>query len=310
MSKKKTDKKVSKKTSTKSRKVKKTTNKVVIKRRKPNSYNVIRSSVSKYCKENGARCSRNELDAIYYEIKRQYLSGKESQNLTLNEITREVDRILGFKDMDNLPVEMYDFDWFNLDYEITRNNGLFFKDDDTMMFDLSEISLGVIKTPFTKLSYVWNSQMYPSIRSYLSDMGGIVRENSIIPKFYYVKEKSNSRKRVWYWKLVIDSTVSVRDIMDKKAREGSEISNKHLKKTEKEIEIEFDKPIHIDEKEVRASGKLIDAEIELNKLRRDIDIQRNEALKMLRKDYDDKIFTVEEYKKERNLIISQYYKGV
>lgn len=256
---------------------KKTTKKQVAKTRKPNRYNELRKVVSKYCLERyNHRCTNDELNRVYRAIKSRYFDKKKSP--PLREIIRNIDVILEFKDKNSLPTELMYLQWFSVVESLATQDGLFFKPNDEITLDFSDIGMGVTKVKHKDLAKVYYDEIYPQMRDLIklveNEKG--LNINSPVPELEF-NQKSNQKGRKFEWKLNLD--VDNQSIVD------DVLGKSKPKPTMKKAKAPTQSDI-----------------VKRNE-------QRNKALEMLQKDFDKGIFSVEEYKKEREIIMNKYQQG-
>ena len=255
---------------------KKTTKKRVAKTRKPNRYNEIRKVVSKYCIERyNHRCTNEELNRVYREIKSRYFDKKKSP--PLREIIRNIDVILQFKDNNSLPTDKMIVQWFGLIEELGTNDGLFFKPNDELTFDFENVGLGVFKVKYKNLGKVYYDEIYPQMRDFIkkveTEKG--LNLNSPVPELVF-DQKSDQKNRKFKWKLELNDV------------NNQSIANAVVGKVPKTMK--------------KAKPPTQSDIVKRNE-------QRNEALRMLQKNFDDGIYNVEEFKELRKEIMDKYKQG-
>ena len=172
--------------------------------RKPNSYFAIRSAVSKYCREKyGKPCPEKEMRRIYYDVKRRYFP-----ETPLSEILVEIDSILSNKDSNSVPPNTLSFPWYEIENQIFRGDGLFFRADDTIILDLSLVDMGIFETAFAELPVIFR-EVYPTFRRRTYEIEAQGFAASPMPEFLYNEEASNIEERKFEWDLVGNFTIPI-----------------------------------------------------------------------------------------------------
>ena len=271
----------------KSKSKKKTSKKRVAKTRKPNRYNEIRKVVSKYCKERyNHSCTNAEMNRIYSEIKARFFDKGKSP--PLREIIRNIDVILEFKDKNTLPSELMFFQWFSVDEALGTSDGLFFNADDTIILDFSAFGIGEFKMKHKDMSRIYYDEIYPEMRKMIKEVETEKgKELMSPPPELEFDNKSNQKQRIFRWSFNLDENLEsvIDDVLEKQGKKTKR------KKKSKVLPSATPKP------ETQPSNQVKRNE------------QKIKALELLRKDFDDGIFTVEEYKKERSKILDTFKKG-
>jgi hypothetical protein len=258
---------------------KKTTKKSVAKSRKPNRYNEVRRVVSKYCKEKyNHRCSNDEMNKIYRAIKRRDETSNRPQ--TIRDIVNNIEAVLQFKDKNELPSMLFAFQWWSFMEDIGTKDGLFFKDSDELSFDLSSLGLGIYKSKHKDLAKIYYSDIYPKMREVIkeAEIEKGMNINSPVPQFEFDEGKSDQPNRKFFWKLELGDANNQSIIDDMIGRKSPKTSMKKAK-----------------------------APTQSDMVKRNE--QRNKALEMLQADFDKGIYSVDEYKKEREIIMNKYQQG-
>jgi hypothetical protein len=180
--------------------------------RKKSSYNIVSSAISKWCKENGARCTKKQISEIYQGLKERRLTGDPKYqltaedielgikgNLVLNKGTEKEEKVdlLAFKDTDGVPTQFLDFEWYFAP-SFFNNDGLYFKSDDVLRFDLSSIGRGVIEIYYSEFNSVYRDDIYEWITE---EVEGFESESG---KGYYGRFKLNQdatdiENRIFEW---------------------------------------------------------------------------------------------------------------
>jgi hypothetical protein len=180
--------------------------------RKKSSYNIVSSAISKWCKENGARCTKKQISEIYQGLKERRLTGDPKYqltaedielgikgNLVLNKGTQNEEKVdlLAFKDTDGVPTQFFDFEWYFAP-SFFNNDGLYFKSDDVLRFDLSSIGRGVIEIYYSEFNSVYRDDIYEWITE---EVEGFESESG---KGYYGRFKLNQdatdiENRIFEW---------------------------------------------------------------------------------------------------------------
>ena len=179
-----------------------------VKKRVPSQYDVVRGIVADYCLRNyGRRCTRAESKAIYQSLKLRFLN-KESglKQIGLAEIKEDIDKVLAFKESKSIPSSVIlPMPYYEVVTRLYNNDGGYFNEDDTLVFDLSVIGEGKVKTPYAELPFSYKTDIYERIREYISDVEASGVKVSPPPEFVYDADKSNEDKRVFVWKINFDN---------------------------------------------------------------------------------------------------------
>jgi len=169
--------------------------------RKKSDYNVLSSQISEYCKkrQNGKPCSRQKIAEIYNAIKQE--QNKEGKKLSQQEIRSIIESKLAFVNVKSVPELLKQFDWFRVVDVLVEGSGSFFKDQDLIVFNLSEIGLGSLKTPFFNTEDYYLDEIYPTIQQYADEVEDLTgrKLNSPPPQFIYDESKSDIEKRIFTW---------------------------------------------------------------------------------------------------------------
>jgi hypothetical protein len=205
--------------------------------------------------------------------------------MTLAEIKEDIDKVLAFRNQEELPVSCEDFYYFEVLTNLFGNDGGYFREDDTLIFDLTIIGEGKIKTPFAELPYAYKTSIYEAIRDYIQDVEtetGI--KVSPQPKFIYDADKSNLEKRIFIWKINFDSTENKEQIFTtKELKEQKEDRDKVDERMDEKVEeLKNDaEQIAIEQEKTKQKGieleiekektKQKDAELEMAKIRKQQD---------------------------------------
>jgi hypothetical protein len=180
--------------------------------RKKSSYNIVSSAISKWCKENGARCTKKQISEIYQGLKERRLTGDPKYqltaedielgikgNLVLNKGTEKEEKVdlLAFKDTEGVPTQFFDFEWYFAP-SFFNNDGLYFKSDDILRFDLTSIGRGVIEIYYSEFNAVYRDEIYEWITE---EVEGFESESG---KGYYGRFKLNEQatdieNRIFEW---------------------------------------------------------------------------------------------------------------
>jgi hypothetical protein len=209
---------------------------VIKAKRVQTQYDIVRGVVADYCKRNyGRRCTREESKQIYQALKLRFLDKDRKTNVTLEEIKTDIDKVLAFKDKSSPPdTATLPFTYFEVVSRLYDNDGGYFREDDTLIFDLTAIGEGKVKTPYAELPYAYKTDIYERVRGYVLDVkdeGITFSDNQL--EFVYDADKSNEEKRIFVWKLSLDA------VQDKEQQQ----TTKEIKegKEEKERNIEYNK---------------------------------------------------------------------
>lgn len=169
--------------------------------RKKSDYNVLSSQISEYCKkrQNGKPCTRQKIAEIYNAIKQEQTS--KGKKLSQQEIRSIIESKLAFANVKSVPELLKQFDWFRVVDVLVEGSGSFFKDQDLIVFNLSEIGFGSLRTPFFNLEDYYLEEIYPTIQQYADEFEDLTgrKLNSPPPQFIYDASKSDIDKRIFTW---------------------------------------------------------------------------------------------------------------
>ena len=266
--------------------------------RKQSSYNIVSSAISKWCKENGARCTKKQISEIYQALKERRLKD-DKYNLTAEEIelgikgklvlnegkyNEEKVDLLAFKNDEAVPLQFLEFNWFDSP-SFFNNDGLFFKKDDVLRFDFTSIGRGVVEVYYSEFNKVYRDEIYVWLTQDIEDFE---KQNGVmlspVPKFILNEEMTDIENRIFEWTFESDDlgidlgatkegrekVTGVKDESlpteaeakaqkeEDKAREKQE-SAPPKKLSKKELEI---KKIEAETENVKAKAELLKAETE------------------------------------------------
>ena len=180
--------------------------------RKKSAYNIVSSAISKWCKENGARCTKKQISEIYQGLKERRLTGDPKYQLTAEDIelgikgqlvlnegktNEEKVDLLAFKDTNGVPTQFFDFEWYFAP-SFFNNDGLYFKSDDIPRFDLTSIGRGIKEIYYSEFNAVYRDDIYQWITE---EVEGFESESG---KGYYGRFKLNEQatdieNRIFEW---------------------------------------------------------------------------------------------------------------
>jgi hypothetical protein len=245
--------------------------------RKKSSYNIVSSAISKWCKENGARCTKKQISEIYQGLKERRLTGDPKYQLTaedielgikgqlvLNEGKKNEEKVdlLAFKDTNGVPTQFFDFEWYFAP-SFFNNDGLYFKNDDILRFDLTSIGRGVIEIYYSEFNAVYRDDIYEWITE---EVEGFESESG---KGYYGRFKLNEQatdveNRIFEW------TFEGQDEGQVPTQEGREkvtgIKDKSLP-TEAEAKAQKEEDKAREKQESAPPRKLSKKELEIEKIK-------------------------------------------
>lgn len=177
--------------------------------RKKSDYNILSSQISEYCKkrQNGKPCSRQKIVEIYNAIKQEQTN--KGSKLTQQEIRSVIESKLAFANVKSVPELLKQFDWFRVVDVLVEGSGSFFKDQDLIVFNLSEIGFGSLRTPFFNLEDYYLEEIYPTIQQYADEFEDLTGQklNSPPPQFIYDASKSDIEKRMFTWIFSMSDTI-------------------------------------------------------------------------------------------------------
>ena len=245
--------------------------------RKKSSYNIVSSAISKWCKENGARCTKKQISEIYQGLKERRLTGDPKYqltaedielgikgNLVLNKGTEKEEKVdlLAFKDTNGVPTQFFDFEWYFAP-SFFNNDGLYFKSDDILRFDLTSIGRGVIEIYYSEFNAVYRDDIYEWITE---EVEGFESESG---KGYYGRFKLNEQatdieNRIFEW------TFQGQDEGQVPTQEGREkvtgVKDKSLP-TEAEAKAQKEEDKAREKQEIAPPRKLSKKELEIEKIK-------------------------------------------
>jgi hypothetical protein len=199
-----------------------TSEQVPTKVRKISDWNIVSSSISKWCKENGSRCTKKQISEIYQGLKERRLKGDPKYKLTaediqlgiqgeliLNKGTSKEEKVdlLAYKNDTSVPAQFFTFPWFNAP-SFFNNDGLFFRDEDVFFFDLTPIGRGLVQTTYKDFNTKYRDELYMWITQDIDDYedrNGI--PPSPPPDFILNQEETDLNNRVFEWKFQYQSSI-------------------------------------------------------------------------------------------------------
>lgn len=208
--------------------------------KKRNSYHIIQSAISNYCKEKyGKSCSKKEMSEIYQALKSRFANNNGEQ-INPNEIAREIDKRLAYYDVNKVPKVLKDFLWFDIVDRLKGNDGLYFRDEDMIVLDFSSVSedLGVMKTPYSSLEEFYTDDLYPLVQEYFEDVynqTGI--KVSPPPTFVLNDEKTDYEKRIFRYEFDIDDKQKSKEKLEQR-EEGFDLTDKDVEDAIKQVKEE------------------------------------------------------------------------
>jgi hypothetical protein len=253
--------------------------------RKKSDYNILSSQISEYCKkrQNGKPCTRQKIAEIYNAIKQEQTS--KGKKLSQQEIRSIIESKLAFANLKSVPEALEQLDWFRVVSTLVEDSGSFFKDQDLIVFNLSEIGFGSLRTPFFNLEDYYIEEIYPTIQQYADEIEDLTGRNfnSPPPQLIYDASKSDIDKRIFTWVFNMpDSTrksVSTKENIEE-VPTVSEVETEE-KPTKKSDEAEIlrlrKETAEAEEKRLSSKSALISQYTELYKM----DILTSEELKKL-----------------------------
>lgn len=246
----------------------KSKSKVKPKIRKPNSYFAIRSAVSKHCKEKyGKPCPEVEMRRIYYDVKRRFFP-----ETPLQVILDEIDLILSNKDSSKFPPNLRAFPWYDVESQLFRSDGLFFRADDKITLNLEILQMGIFETTFDEFRILYREKVYHILRNRTYEIEAKNLAPSPMPEFMYKPEQSSLKDRSFVWSLTANFNIPdgfvFEDIYGSRPSGGVKV--------------------------IPQTGIVSDA-VRLAELKKENAILRAAELQELKLMYQDKVFTREEY---------------
>lgn len=185
--------------------------------RKKSSFNIVSSAISKWCKENGKRCTKKEISEIYQGLKERYLTSDKKYQLTAEEIQLGIEGklkddkgekrdLLAFKNQTAVPTNLGTaFNWFFAP-SYFNNDGLFFKEDDILRFDLKAIGRGVVEIEFKEFNAKYREEIYDWITEEIEDYEKTNGEAlSPVPEFVFDEDATDIENRIFEWRFESDA---------------------------------------------------------------------------------------------------------
>ena len=184
---------------------------------------------------------------------------KDYGKVPIKEVTKNLDLLIGKKDEKGFPADLENFNWFDTESLVYRINDQYFKPSDKLIFDMNAMGEGVLTSTWGDFPVNYRDGMYDKLRNLTEKLQreGYLASDEI-PRFDFDVEGSNIKKRVFKWVLEVPDDFDIEDFED--------LEDKPKRKRKKKKK----KPS--DSKDVV------------------------EALKLLREDFKDGIYTKEEYK--------------
>ena len=242
--------------------------KVDVKRtRKKSSYDIIQSAISKYCKERYNRlmasnelsaeekkkirktCTKEEIKEIYNSLKGRFLKdtkgikGRSKNVISPSEIASKIDSILGYYGAIDIPLQLREpIQWyFIIDY-LLNNDGLFFKENDILIFNCStlDLSLGQYEVFYKDVDTELSDTMYVDLRQFIDENPEY--DDSPIPEFVLNEELSDIENRTFIWDLVVlDSFIERKEergagITEEVGTDDFDLTEEDLEGVRKEVE--------------------------------------------------------------------------
>jgi hypothetical protein len=180
----------------------------------PSRYDVVRKIIAEYCQRNyGRRCTRKESQEIYQSLKTRFLGKDSGKQISLNEIKADIDKVLAFRNSSTPPTSVIlPMPYYDVVTRLYNNDGGFFREDDTLIFDLSAIGEGKVKTPYGELAYAYKTDIYERVRDYISDVEATGIKVSPPPEFVYDADKSKEEKRIFVWNINFDNVTDKEEL--------------------------------------------------------------------------------------------------
>ena len=273
--------------------------------RKKSAYNIVSSAISKWCKENGARCTKKQISDIYQGLKERRLTGDPKYQLTaedielgvrgelvLNEGKKNEEKVdlLAFKNDDSVPLQFKEMDWFNAP-SFFNNDGLFFKNEDILRFDLTSIGRGLHEVFYSEFNkfyrdeiYVWVTQ---DIEDYEEKNGQML---SPVPKFILNEEMTDIENRIFEWTFESDDLGIDLGATQEGQQKVTGIKNESLP-TEAEAKAQKEEDMAREKQESAPPRKLSKKELDLEILKeknREKELQIQEKELMLKEKDSDR----------------------
>jgi hypothetical protein len=248
--------------------------------RKKSAYNVVSSAISKWCKENGARCTKKQISDIYQGLKERRLTGDPKYQLTaedielgikgelvLNEGKKNEEKVdlLAFKNDEAVPLQFLEMDWFNAP-SFFNNDGLFFKKEDILRFDLTSIGRGVVEVYYSEFNKVYRDEIYvwvtQDIEDYEKKNGQML---SPVPKLILNEQMTDIENRIFEWTFESDDLGIDLGATQEGQQKVTGIKNESLP-TEAEAKAQKQEDIAREKQESAPSRKLSKKELEIKKI--------------------------------------------
>ena len=221
----------------KKRKAKRVTTKVRKKRGK-SVYNVVQGSVADYCvRKYNRKCTKQEINDIYRELKTRYVDGFKNNRLSAEQIAKTIDELLAFKDSVKLPRSLRSFPYYDILTMLQGNDGLFFKGDDIMVFDLSVLeetakSFGILgfkryEVLHSELEEFYSDELYPMMKEFFGEFFAEYGfEPSPPPEFVFSESESDIENRTFVYLLDLSEVEGIDGTDTRPKKESGEKGGK------------------------------------------------------------------------------------
>jgi hypothetical protein len=225
------------KSTPKKRKAKRVVVRKVVKPRGKSVYNIVQGAVSDYCKRKyGRKCTKDEINTIYRELKSRYVDGFKNNRLSAEQISKTIDEKLVYKDKNRVPKVLKSFPYYDILSQLQGNDGLFFKSDDILVFDLSVLeesakSFGILgfkryEVLYSELEDFYTDELYPMMKEFFSEFNSEFGfEPSPPPEFVMSDDETDIENRTFVYYLDLSEVEGIdgNDTRPKKeAKKGGE----------------------------------------------------------------------------------------
>ena len=173
-------------------------------------------------------------------MKLRFLDKELKSKVTLEDIKKDIDKVLAFKGETSPPTSVIlPMPYYDAVTRLYNDDGGFFQEDDTLIFDLTSIGEGKVKTPYAELPYTYKTDIYERIQNYIADVESEGIKISPPPEFVYDADSSNEEKRVFVWKINFDNVEEKEQILTgeqiKEQKEDKEKNEETIKEKVEEV---------------------------------------------------------------------------
>lgn len=279
-----------------------TTSKKPKQKRKRNRYNAVMSAVSKYCKDTyGIPCPRDEMNRVYNDLKSRHTAEEWSKDYkVINDVIQRLDYYIRYKDADSdapMPSFNRSVDWFNIIDKLMREDGLYFKEDDTIVLRMGDLDLGDYEVKHKDLDELYYHELYNKLRSREYEITSKTGKGSPVSSFVFNEGASDVGSR----KYVFDIDIGHDLTKDERSWSETFTQGQSIPMPESPESILSGSPMP----SVGGNGD----ELKVLQLKKDLAELRHKDIDNLNKMLEMTIITKGQYKAEYDKIMSKYGKG-